>query len=80
MKDTTGGFNVVSKLSSLTTLTSERKLYFKDGYKIHHVSVAGRCLVADAINAAAPLNCTLDGKALCKNLTQTLSNPSIRME
>lgn len=50
----TGGFIEVRMLRSSTSRTSERRKCLSDGYKMHHTSLGGRCLEAEAINAAAP--------------------------
>lgn len=50
----TAGFMAVSKLCSSMTLTSDRRKCLSDGYSMHHTSLAGRCLAAAAMKAAAP--------------------------
>lgn len=68
----------VSKLCSSTSLTSDRKKCFNDGYRIHHTSLGGKCFAAEAMNAAAPNIQSLDGSP--ENVeTPTLSYPHIRM-
>ena len=66
----TAGFIVVSKVTSSISLISDRRKCRREGYKMHHTSLDGRCFLAEARNEAAPgnpnnvvLNYSRDGKA-----------------
>ena len=51
----TGRFIAKSRLFSSTSLTSDRRKCLREGYRIHHTSLGGRCFAAEAMNAAAIL-------------------------
>lgn len=52
----TGGWTVRRRLSSEMVLISDRSNGRKEGYNMHHTSVVGRRLAADAMNADAPVH------------------------
>jgi hypothetical protein len=44
----------VSKVTSSISLISDRRKCRKEGYRMHHTSLAGRRFLAEARNDAAP--------------------------
>lgn len=50
----TGRFIANKRLFSSTSVTSDRRKCLRDGYRMHHTSLGGRCFAAEAMNAAAP--------------------------
>jgi hypothetical protein len=64
-------------VSSLITVISERRKYFRAGYRMHQTSVLGRLTAAETRKEAA----AGEGSALAIWLVHvnTLTNPGVRM-